>query len=146
MRPDWDDYYIKILDGIKERASCPRKQCGAIIVDEQKILLSTGYNGPPSKLTNCTEVSCGAELDESGNTENCLALHAEHNAIYFARDKIEKAHTMYCTYSPCLKCALEILQTPIKQVIFMERYSDQRGLLLLNKALVNWRQHGIIDR
>lgn len=133
-RPNWDEYYLRLLDGIKSRASCPRRQCGAILVDKDYVLLSTGYNGPPSKLSNCTDMPCGAETGVSGDTSTCLALHAEHNAIYFAKYNIDKATTLYCTHSPCLKCCLEILQTPITSVIYLEQYTDTIGLNLLRRA------------
>lgn len=139
-RPSWDQYFLNLLNGVKLRASCPRRQCGAIIVSSSYELISTGYNGPPSRLQNCTEFLCGAENDSPGETSNCIALHAEHNAIYFAKDKILQANILYCTNAPCMKCALEILQTPIKKVIFLEDYADHRGKILLNKGNIQWQQ------
>lgn len=133
-RPDWDTYFVNLLTGVRARASCPRRRCGAIIVDRTNRVVSTGYNGPPSRLPNCTDTPCGGEKDEPGNTERCVALHAEHNAIYFAGDRQSEAYTLYCTTAPCTKCALEILQTQIKRVVYMQEYSDTYGLTLLNHA------------
>lgn len=130
-RPSWDVYFMSLLPVIKSRASCSRRQVGAVIVDVHHNLISTGYNGPPTGLPNCTENPCGGQNDQSGDNTNCMALHAEHNAIYYAGDRKSEAHTLYCTTEPCDKCALEILQTPIKRVIYQTPYpSDGRTILI----------------
>lgn len=132
-RPSWDEYFVAMLPVVKSRASCPRRQVGAVIVDEHHNLISTGYNGPPSGIPNCTTNPCEGATDPSGDTTKCLALHAEHNAIYFAGDRRSSAHTLYTTAEPCLKCALEILQTPIKRVVYLEEYPND-GRVLLEKV------------
>lgn len=133
-RPDWDTYWLRMLPGVKARASCPRRQVGAIIVDSGNRILSTGYNGPPSGMPNCTEQPCEGAYVEKGPTELCIALHAEHNAIYFAGDNIMRAETLYCTTQPCVRCALEILQTPISKVVFLEDYPSDAGAKLLRQG------------
>lgn len=141
LRPDWDEYFTNLLPLIKLRASCRRRQVGALIVDRRNRVLSMGYNGPPSGLDNCTDSPCPGAFDKSGKTENCIALHAEHNAIYFAGEKKEDAFTLYSTHKPCLKCSIEILQTPIKRVIFIEDYPDSRGAELLREGGVICEQY-----
>jgi dCMP deaminase len=133
-RPSWDEYYLDIVLGVKLRASCPRRQGGAVIIDDRQRILSTAYNGPPSKLPNCTETPCPGVNEPSGTTNLCLALHAEDNAIHFAGDRIDRADTLYCTTAPCTKCALRILQTPIKRVVYLEGYKDPMGIALLMSA------------
>jgi dCMP deaminase len=123
-----------MLPGVKARASCPRRQVGAIIVDSGNRLLATGYNGPPSGLPNCTEHPCEGARVEVGPTDLCIALHAEHNAIYFAGDNIRYADTLYCTTKPCVRCALEILQTPITKVVFLEDHKSDAGAKLLREG------------
>ena len=46
MRPSWDEYFMEIVDLIKTRSTCLRRQVGAIIVKDKRIL-ATGYNGAP---------------------------------------------------------------------------------------------------
>lgn len=140
-RPSWDQYFVAMLPMVKARASCPRRQGGSIIVDENNVLVSTGYNGPPSGLPNCTEDPCPGVNEPSGTTSSCIALHAEHNAIYFAGDRKKYAHTIYCTTRPCMKCALEILQTPIKRVVYLEDYPDDRTLALLEQGGVTLERY-----
>ena len=133
-RPDWDTYWLMLLPGVRARASCPRRQVGAIIVDTYNKILSTGYNGPPSGLPNCTEHPCEGAMEEKGKTQLCIALHAESNAIFFAGDNIRYADTLYCTTKPCMKCCLEILRTPITKVVYLEDYPDDSGVTLLRRA------------
>ena len=57
--PDWDNYYLDMLDSISKRASCSRGKSSAIIVRDKRIL-STGYVGAPTGLPSCNEI--GHEL------------------------------------------------------------------------------------
>lgn len=139
-RPSWDEYFCSLLQGVRARASCPRRAGGAIIIDDRQTLISAGYNGPPSGLPNCIEHPCDGVNDVAGDTSNCQALHAEHNAIYFAGDRRSTAHTMYTTMLPCFKCALEIAQTPIKRVVFLEDYPDKRCRPIFHQAGVELEQ------
>ena len=132
-RPNWDNYFIDILDSLKLRSTCPRRQCSALIVDERHVLLSTGYNGTPSGIENCIDSPCGGQDDETGDTRNCAALHAEENAVLHLEGNARNAHTMYCTNLPCFHCAKIICQTTIKQIVFREDYADKRGLELMKK-------------
>lgn len=132
-RPDWNDYFMDILDALKLRGTCPRRQCSALIIDERHHLLSSGYNGGPSGIANCFESPCGGQDDEKGDTRNCIALHAEENAVLHLEGNARNAHTMYCTNLPCFHCSKIVAQTSIIKVIYRDDYADKRGLDLLNK-------------
>ncbi|MBN1164488.1 MAG: cytidine deaminase, partial [Candidatus Krumholzibacteriota bacterium] len=56
-RPSWDEYFIKITRLIAERSTCLRRQVGAIIVKDKRII-STGYNGAPKGLEHCLNIGC----------------------------------------------------------------------------------------
>lgn len=55
MRPTWDEYFMQIVDIVKERSTCLRRKVGALIVKDKRIL-ATGYNGAPTGLPHCDEV------------------------------------------------------------------------------------------
>ena len=57
MRPSWDQYFMEIVDLIKNRSTCKRRQVGALIVKDKRIL-ATGYNGAPMGCKHCDEVGC----------------------------------------------------------------------------------------
>ena len=65
---------------------------GAIITDKENHVLSTGFNGPPGGFDHCTSNPCAGANDKAGDTSNCMALHAEVNAVLQCLD-LSRAHT-----------------------------------------------------
>lgn len=109
-----------------ERASCPRKKVGAMIVrDRDKRVISGGYNGAPRGMPDCLEVGC--EMRLIGEKESCVrTIHAESNALDLC-GPLSEPHTLYCTVIPCRDCALRIIQASfIKRVVYFEYY-ESRG-------------------
>ncbi|MBS3914825.1 MAG: hypothetical protein KG003_10010 [Bacteroidetes bacterium] len=131
---------------MKERGTCPRRQCSALITDDKFHILSTGYNGAPSGIDNCIEHPCGGQDDEKGDTRNCIALHAEENAVLHLEGNSRFAHYLYCTNLPCFHCAKIISQSSVKVVIYEEDYADKRGLDLLIKKGTLVFQYARINR
>ena len=78
-RPSWDDYFMKITADVGERATCVKRQVGAVIIKDHRIL-STGYNGAPKGFKHCTEETCIREqmhVPSGQRHELCRGLHAE---------------------------------------------------------------------
>ena len=84
MRKSWDEYFMEIAEIVKTRSTCLRRQVGAVIVKDNRII-TTGYNGAPSGLRHCTDIGgCERErlhIPSGQRHELCRALHAEQNAI-----------------------------------------------------------------
>jgi dCMP deaminase len=102
------------------RATCPRLSVGAVVVDTQNSILTTGYNGAPRGVPDCLEVGC-ALVDN-----RCLrAVHAEVNSVVQgARVGVSLlGGTMYTRYFPCARCALVIVQAGIRGVFYREVHS-----------------------
>lgn len=112
-RPDWDEYFLGIAEAVSRRAECARRQHGAVIVDRYNRVISTGYNGtPPGDERSCFRGDCPRASSDapanSGGYENCIALHAEQNAIANAtRDT--RGGIIYITGPPCPMCAKLVL-------------------------------------
>ena len=126
-RPSWDEYFMKIVDTVAQRATCNRGQSGAVIVKDKQIL-STGYVGSPKGLPHCDDVGhlMMKYIDENGKESmHCIrTTHAEQNAIVQAAKHgiaIDGA-TIYCTMEPCLTCAKMIINSGIKRVVCKKRY------------------------
>lgn len=139
-----DEYWISHLQLVASRATCLRRKTGAIITDSRGAILSTGYNGVPSKIPHCGEADspCSGlnqSHGDSGNeTTNCWAVHAEQNAILQCH-RLDLAHTIYCTNFPCFTCAKLIANTPICRIIALEEYKgDERGLSLFRLPFKNY--------
>ena len=122
-----DKRYIRMAGIWAENSYCTRRQVGALIVKNQRII-SDGYNGTPSGFENICE-------DDNGVTKPYV-LHAEANAI----TKIARSNnssdgaTLYVTASPCIECAKLIIQSGIKRVVYSEKYRLEDGLELLQRA------------
>jgi deoxycytidylate deaminase len=121
MRPSWDEYFIAITKTVALRGDCKRRQIGAVIVKDRRIV-STGYNGTPSGGLSCFDGDCPrAELSEvphnHPNYSNCISLHAEQNAIAYANRSDTKGATIYVTGQPCDMCSKLIKAAGIERVV-----------------------------
>lgn len=111
------------------RASCPRRQVGALLVrDRDRRIIASGYNGAPRGMPSCDEVGCDVRHTPGGKPEgSCVrTIHAESNALDLAGPIGIEAHTLFCTVIPCRDCALRIVQSGIRRVVYHEFY-DSRG-------------------
>jgi len=135
-RPTFDEYYLGMLPLVASRATCPRRQVAAILVDVEGKLVSTGYNGVPSKMPHCTDPTtrCAGATDVTGDNTKCIAIHAEMNAISQARSSRRTPHTLYCSTAPCFDCAKIIITEGVRKVVAASSYADERGLQLLRQA------------
>lgn len=121
-----DQRYLRMARIWAENSYCKRRQVGALVVNNQRII-SDGYNGTPSGFDN---------ICEENNVSLPYVLHAEANAI----TKLARSHnnsegaTLYVTASPCIECAKLIIQSGIKRVIYGEKYRLDEGLQLLKRA------------
>ena len=136
VRLNKKEYYLEMLKLVAARSTCIRRAVGAIITDEYGHVLSTGYNGVPRDFDHCTDNPCSGAADLPGNTTNCLAVHAEQNALLQC-SKLDRAHTIYCSCVPCFTCAKLLANTDIEVVICVEDYADKRGQnILLERGIV----------
>lgn len=137
-RPSWDEYFMKIVDLVKTRSTCLRRQVGALIVKDKRILAS-GYNGAPSGVTHCEEVGCLRQqlnIPSGERHELCRAIHAEQNAIVqaaYAGTSV-KGSTMYVSLQPCSLCAKLMINAGITKLVYRGSYPDELSLSMLNEA------------
>jgi len=129
---------------VAKRATCLRRQVGAVLVKDKR-LLATGYNGAPSGLAHCLEVGCLRQRNQIPSGERhelCRGLHAEQNAIIqaaFHGISIQGA-TLYCTNLPCAICTKMIINAGIKEIIFESGYADDLTREMLLEARIPIRQ------
>lgn len=119
--------YFEVVAAVSRNSKCKRAAVGAVLVRDGRII-STGYNGLPSKFddTICKELCTGC--DET--------VHAEMNAIlYAARAGVSTAGAeLYCNLAPCINCAKHIINAGIKEVYYNFQYKNNDGIALLTKA------------
>lgn len=117
-RLDRTSYFHKIARAVAERATCPRKHVGAVLVKGDRIL-ATGYNGSLPGEEHCEDVGCLME-----NNHCTRVVHAEVNALIYAAKfgvSIDGA-TLYCTITPCDTCAKLLRAAGVRAQLFEEAY------------------------
>jgi dCMP deaminase len=116
----WDKYYLDIARVTASRSKDPSTKCGAVIVGSDNVLISTGFNGFPRGIADTEE-----RLNDREQKYK-LVLHAEVNAILFARRDLRGATLYVWPMMPCNACALLVIQAGIKRVVSLmdtqERY------------------------
>jgi len=136
IRTDKDTYFLKIAKLTSERGTCVRRKVGCVIVDKHNHVMATGYNGVPKNFPHCFYNPClGANSKTGKNLNQCLAIHAEQNALLQCKD-IMAIDTIYCTITPCITCAKLIANTSCNRVVCSEKYSDEEALNLLYFAKI----------
>ncbi|NLY55470.1 MAG: cytidine deaminase [Firmicutes bacterium] len=137
-RPSWDQYFMEIAHLVAKRSTCLRRQVGAVIVKDRRIL-TTGYNGAPAGVPHCAEVGCLREqlgVPSGERHELCRAIHAEQNAIVQAayHGVSLNGGICYTTVQPCSLCAKMLINAGIKCIIFQGDYPDALTQELLTAA------------
>jgi dCMP deaminase len=130
---------MQITRLVATRGTCLRRQVGAILVKDKKIL-TTGYNGPPPGLPHCDEKG-GCLRDKLGvpsgdRHEISRAVHAEQNAIIQAAVSgvgIGGA-TLYCTNQPCFICTKMLISAGIREFVIQDGYADPLAKEMMEEA------------
>ncbi|MEK6981878.1 MAG: deaminase [Candidatus Micrarchaeota archaeon] len=144
VRPSWDNYFMNIAKVVASRSNCMKRKVAAVIVMDKRII-STGYNGTPRGVLNCSDGGCPRcnNYTESGkNLSECICSHGEENAIVQAANHgiAIKGAMIYSTFSPCLLCTKMIINSGIKEVVYNADYE----LVSISEKLLN--EAGIIVR
>ncbi len=114
----WDDYFLSVAFLSAQRSKDPNTQVGACIVNPEKRVVGIGYNGLP---TNCSDDVLPWSRSGSSllHTKYPYVCHAEANAILNSASTIRKGSTMYVDLFPCNECAKLIIQTGIREVVYL---------------------------
>lgn len=115
IRPDWDTYFMDLAQRVSRRATCRRAQVGAVAVDQDHMILATGYNGAPPGLPHCP-------ADESlAPGDHCpRSIHAEQNVLGHAArrgTRLEGATWYLWPFGPCPSCTLLLAATRPARVV-----------------------------
>ena len=137
-RPSWNEYFMSITQMVAKRSTCLRRQVGAVLVKEKRIL-ATGYNGAPAGLRHCEELGClrqDTSVPSGMRHELCRGLHAEQNAIIQAafHGIAIVDSTLYCTNKPCVICSKMLINAGIKSIYYQEGYDDPLADEMLKEA------------
>ncbi len=138
---NWDEYFMGVAMLAAKRSKDPNTQVGACIVSPDNIILSTGYNGFPK---GCSDDEFPWERD-GDDTKYPFVVHAELNAILNCNGKSLKDASIYVALFPCNECAKAIIQSGIREVVYLsDKYASTAATLaskrMMDAAGVTYRQ------
>ena len=140
----WDEYFMGIALLSAQRSKDSNTQVGACIVSREKKILSLGYNGMP---TGCNDDDMPWEREgDSLNTKYMYVCHAELNAILNRGDVSLADSILYVTLFPCNECAKAIIQSGIKEIVYMsDKYASQANTIVSKRLFdmvgIKYRQY-----
>lgn len=119
----WDEYFMGVALLSSYRSKDPNTQVGACIVNDNNKIMSMGYNGFPN---GCSDDEFPWERDgEAYDTKYPYVCHAELNAILNNSGANLHGCRIYVALFPCNECAKAIIQSGIKEVIYIsDKYAD----------------------
>ena len=131
----WDEYYMGIALLAARRSKDPNTQVGACIVSQDNIIISTGYNGMPK---GCSDDEFPWERSgEEVETKYPYVVHAELNAILNANGRDLRGSRIYVALFPCNECAKAIIQSGVKEVLYLsDKYKDTMMNLASKRMLM----------
>ena len=123
----WDEYFMGIAMLSSYRSKDPNTQVGACIVNDRNKIMSVGYNGLPS---GCSDDEFPWErTGDEYDTKYPYVCHAELNAILNSGGSNLEGCKVYVALFPCNECAKAIIQSGIKEVIYIsDKYADSVGV------------------
>ena len=131
----WDEYFMGIAMLAAKRSKDPNTQVGACIVSEDNIIISTGYNGMPKGCSD-DEFPWDRKGETEAATKYPYVVHAELNAILNANGRDLRGSRIYVALFPCNECAKAIIQSGIKEVMYLsDKYNDTMLNLVSKKML-----------
>ena len=126
----WDEFFMGVAKLAAQRSKDPSTQVGACVVSSDNRILSVGYNGTP----NGYDDKCfpwdreGDELE----TKYLYVVHAERNAIlnYRGSSRDLEGAKIYVDLFPCNECSKLIVQSGIKEVVYLsDKYANTNGVI-----------------
>lgn len=138
----WDEYFMGVALLAARRSKDPNTQVGACIVSPDNIILSTGYNGLPC----CCSDDVFPWEREGAETKYPYVVHAELNAILNAGGRVLRGARLYVALFPCNECAKAIIQSGIKELIYLsDKYHDTHASIasrrMFNMTGVKYRAY-----
>lgn len=128
----WDEYFMGVALMAAMRSKDPGTQVGACIVSEENKIISTGYNGFPIGLDD-DRFPWEREGDFQ-TTKYAYVCHAELNAILNNPGTSLRGCRIYVALFPCNECAKAIIQSGIKEVIYIsDKYRETDSVIVSKK-------------
>lgn len=158
-----DEVYTQMMMAQARLSKDANTQMGAVLVSGDGRVLSTGYNGAPASFDDSTipytrenrrlaydllEANSGKLVSHHEFEVNKypFMVHAEINALHYARGKVPPGSKLYVIGFPCERCALEIALSGVAEVFVTKDDYDANSSLNNSRdtAFYMFAQAGII--
>jgi dCMP deaminase len=106
----WDRRFLKLALEVASWSKDPSTKTGAVIVRPDRTIASLGYNGFPRGTDDAPELYAERMQKYS------KIVHSEMNAVLAAREPV-KGYTIYCSFLPCDRCTVHLIQAGLKRVV-----------------------------
>ena len=130
----WDEYFMGVAVLSSKRSKDPNTQVGCCIVQSDKRIVGIGYNGFPMSINDDDLPWDRGEVWL--NTKYPYVVHAEANAILNSTRELKGA-TLYVTLYPCNECAKLIIQSGIKEVVYVHDFHSNDDNTIASKKMLS---------
>ncbi len=122
-RVSFDEYALQLARTAGIRGTCLRRQHGAVLVHDRRIV-ATGYDGAPARYPHCDTGSCPRGAPDAAEDARCIAVHAEANVLLSSAPEQRAGASLYTTGVPCFACAKLIANARVAEVVAAGGRSD----------------------
>jgi dCMP deaminase len=138
----WDAYFMGVALMSAHRSKDPNTQVGACIVNKKKKIVGVGYNGFP---VGCSDDALPWDREgEFLQTKYPYVCHAELNAVLNSISPDLDGCTIYAALFPCNECAKVIVQSGIREVVYLsDKYAHTDAV---KAAKIMFDQSGVAYR
>ena len=110
---EWDEYFMKIAETVALKSKDPSSKMGCVIVDQNKRVVSLGYNGMVQGADESTMTLSERPM------KYYFSIHSEMNALIFAHQDLAGC-TVYNRVATCENCLKYCLQAGIKRFVYKD--------------------------
>lgn len=131
----WDEYFMGVALLSGQRSKDPNTQVGACIVNDKNKIVGAGYNGLP---LGCHDDDFPWEkTGDFLNTKYPFVCHAELNAILNNIGMDLTGCRIYTALFPCNECSKAIIQSGIKEVIYLSNKYNGSDVSVASKRMLD---------
>lgn len=110
------------VEGARIFSTCAKAKYFATVLDSSGSVIGTGYNGGPKGVIHCEDGGCPRFLKETparSNYDDCIAIHAEANALLHSNYAQVQGGTLVVNGPPCFTCAKLIVNSGLRRVVYL---------------------------
>jgi dCMP deaminase len=115
---NWDKRFLELAELVSSWSKDPSTKVGSVIVDNQNIIVSVGFNGFPKGIEDNDRLN-------HRDSKYQIIVHAENNALMFAKRPLDGCTIYTYPFMPCPRCAGMIIQSGIKRVVSYKNTIDR---------------------